>query len=141
VSELAAAGVPASVLVAPVIPGLNDCEVPAILREAKEHGAISASYVLLRLPSTVQPVFLEWLQRTQPTHKDRIESLVRSTHEGRLYQADFGTRMRGTGEFARQIRQTFTVFARRYQLDGIPPALDASHFRRPQPTSGQLRLF
>lgn len=141
VSELAAAGIPASVMVAPVIPGLNDSEIPAILQAANEDGAASAGYILLRLPLTVRPVFLEWLERTQPTKKDRIESLIRATRGGDLNNSEFGTRMRGTGEIADQIAQTFRVFARRFGLDKKPAPLDVSQFRRPQPSSGQLRLF
>jgi DNA repair photolyase len=141
VSELSDAGVPAKVMVAPVIPGLNDSEIPAILQAAQEHGAVAASYTLLRLPLTVKPVFLEWLQRSQPSKKDRVESRIRSTRAGGLNNSEFGTRMKGTGEIADQIQQTFQLFARRYGLDQKQPALDCSNFERPKPTTGQLRLF
>jgi DNA repair photolyase len=128
-------------LAAPVIPGLNDSEIPAVLKAAADHGASSASYVLLRLPLTVKPVFLEWLERTQPLKKDRVESRIRSTRDGGLNDSQFGTRMKGTGEIADQIKQTFQLFARRYGLDKKMLALDCSKFERPKPTSGQLRLF
>ncbi len=141
ISELTEAGIPCLVMVAPVIPGLNDSEIPAILEAAREHGAVGASYVLLRLPLTVRPVFLDWLERTQPTKKERIESRIRAMRDGGLNNSEFGSRMRGSGEIADQIRQTFRVFARRFGLDRPLPPLDVSLFQRPKPASGQLRLF
>lgn len=141
VRELSEAGVPVNVMVAPVVPGLNDSEIPAVLREAAAAGAGSAAYVLLRLPLTVQPVFLEWLARTEPMRAARVESLIRSARGGKLNDAQFGRRMRGSGELAGQIGQTFRVFARKYGLDGGLPPLDTSQFRPPRPSSGQLRLF
>jgi DNA repair photolyase len=141
IAELAQAGIPTSVMIAPVVPGLNDSDIPDLLRAAHEHGALSAGYILLRLPLTVRPVFLEWLARTQPATKDRIESRIRATRDGKLNDSQFGARMRGTGEYAEQIKQTFQVFARRYGLDKKPPPLDVSQFRSPRPSSGQLSLF
>jgi DNA repair photolyase len=141
ISELAGAGIPTSVMIAPVIPALNDSEIPELLRLAHENGASSASYILLRLPLTVRPVFLEWLERTQPSKKEKIESRIRATRSGELNCSEFGTRMRGTGEIADQIKQTFHVFARRFGLDGKLATLDVSNFRRPKPSSGQLSLF
>lgn len=140
-SELSAAGVPTSVMIAPVIPGLNDSEIPGILQAAAEAGAESAGYVLLRLPLTVQPVFLEWLERTQPTKRTRIESLIRGTRQGKLNDSSFGGRMRGSGELAEQIGRTFKVFARKHQLDGPRRELDVTLFRAPRSASGQRSLF
>ena len=128
-------------MVSPVIPGLNDSEIPAILQAAADAGACSASYILLRLPLTVRPVFLDWLERTQPLKKDRIESRIRSTRAGNLSDSKFGTRMQGTGEIADQINQTFRLFAKRYGLDQRLPPLDTSQFQSPIPSSGQRRLF
>ena len=139
--ELSQAGVPTRVMVAPVIPGLTDSEMPAILKTAKEAGAGSASYIMLRLPWAVQDVFLDWLERTYPLKKNRIESLIRSVRGGRMNDSRFGTRMRGEGVLAEQIRQIFKVFAKKYGLDGEVPELDCSQFRPPQPRRGQLRLF
>ena len=141
ITELTAAGVPTVVMVAPVIPGLTDSELPALLREAASAGAASAGYVLLRLPLTVKPVFLEWLERTHPTHAARVESLIRATREGKLNDASFGSRMRGRGPLADQIKQTFHVFSRRYGLDRKLEPLDVTHFEPPRPRSGQMRLF
>ena len=141
IRELTDAGVPTMVMVAPVIPGLNDSEIPNILKAARESGAISASYVLLRLPLTVRPIFMDWLERTQPLKRERVESRIRSTRDGELNDAQFGSRMRGTGEIASQIQQTFRVFARHHGLDRKRPSLNTTHFRPPRSASGQLRLF
>jgi DNA repair photolyase len=128
-------------MAAPLIPGLNDSELPAILEAARDAGAQTAGYNLLRLPLTVRPVFLEWLHRTQPTKAERVEGLIRSTREGQLNQSEFGTRFRGTGPIAEQIKRTFEVFSRKYGLDRATTPLDASQFRPPLPKSGQMRLF
>ena len=138
---LAEAGVPVRVLVAPVIPGLTDTEIPAILAAAKEAGAKSAAYTMLRLPLTVAPVFLEWLGRCYPDRAARIEGRIRGVRGGRLNSPDFGERMSGDGEIARQIAGLFQTFAARHGLDGRLPPLDGSRFRRPGPTGGQLWLF
>ncbi|QDV21561.1 Radical SAM superfamily protein [Gimesia panareensis] len=141
IRELTAAGVPTKVMVSPIIPGLNDHEIPAILQAAKEAGAQSASYIMLRLPLTVEPVFLEWLERTQPTRKERVISRIRQTRDGKLNSAEFGTRIRGTGEIAEQIGNLFQVFARKHGLDQRLPAFDFTQFRPPTTGKGQQWLF
>jgi DNA repair photolyase len=115
--------------------------MPAVLQAVKDAGALAAGYVLLRLPLTVEPVFLEWLERTHPDRKAKVESLIRSTRGGKLYDAKWGVRMRGTGEIAEQIARTFKVFAHKYGLDQHVPPLDRTHFRPPVPSSGQGWLF
>lgn len=141
VAQLTAAGVPVGVMVAPIIPGLNDQEVPAILNAAADAGAICASYVLLRLPLSVEPVFRDWLTRNEPLRQERIESLIRSTRSGQLNDGQFGTRMRGTGEYAEQIKRTFKVFRDKNGLARSMPAFDTSRFRRPVDSAGQMHLF
>ncbi len=141
IRELSAAGVPVGVMVAPIIPGLNDQHIPAVLEAAREAGASSASYVLLRLPLAVRPIFEEWLARNYPEKADRVLALIRSTREGRLNNSQFGKRMRGQGPYAEQINQAFKVFKKKYGLDrGLPP-LDSTQFVPPKPRSGQMRLF
>ncbi len=138
---LTQAGIPTRVMVAPIVPGLNDAEIPTILAAAKVAGAQAASYVLLRLPITVEPVFREWLTRTQPLKAEKIEALIRQTRDGEMYRSGFGVRQRGTGPIAEQVRQMFQVFARKHDLDrGLPPH-DSSLFRPPKPSTGQLELF
>ena len=141
VRAFADAGVPVHVMIGPVIPGLNDSEIPAILEAAAAAGAQGAGYNLLRLPLTVKPVFLDWLERERPLAKERVEGLIRSTRGGGLNDTNFGSRMRGTGPIADQIKQAFRVFARKHKLDGPWSPLETSHFRPPVPRSGQLRLF
>ena len=141
IRELSAAGVPTRVMLAPVIPGLNDSEIPQILKAAREAGAGSAGHVLLRLSGSVRPVFLEWLSRSEPTRAARIESSIRQTRGGKLNDTQFGRRMRGTGTRAEQIDQTFATFAKRYGLDGPLSPFDFSQFRPPRSAGGQLQLF
>jgi DNA repair photolyase len=138
---LADAGVPTCVMVAPVIPGLNSSEIPAILAAAREAGARHAASGLVRLPLAVADVFLEWLSRCYPDRAKKVEGRIRGVRGGKLNNSEFGKRMSGSGEMADQIASLFAVFARRYGLDeGLPP-LDGSRFRRPRPRLGQLWLF
>jgi DNA repair photolyase len=141
IRELSAAGVPVRAMLAPLIPGLNDHEVPALMQAVREAGARAAEYTMLRLPLAVAPVFRDWLTRTHPTHAARIEGLIRGTRSGKLYSAKFGERMRGTGLIAEQIERTFRVFARKHGLDQPLPELDSSQFVPPADRAGQRRLF
>jgi DNA repair photolyase len=140
VRELSNAGVPTRIMLAPIIPGLTDSEVPLILSTAREAGAVDARYTLLRLPLTVEPVFREWLARTQPDKVDKIEGLVRQTRAGKLNRSEFKQRMTGTGEIAEQIRSLFHVFRTKHGFVGLPP-VDCSQFRVPTGPGDQLRLF
>ncbi|MBC8115187.1 MAG: PA0069 family radical SAM protein [Candidatus Saccharimonas sp.] len=141
IRDLSAAGVPVCVMTAPVIPGLNDSEIPALLEAASKAGAKHAGFVMLRLPLAVKPVFLEWLERAEPSKRDRVVGLLQSVRGGELNSSNFGERMRGTGEIADQIKQTFRVFARKHGLDQPLPKLNSKLFVPPKPTSGQLTLF
>jgi DNA repair photolyase len=134
-------GIPTRAMLAPIIPGLTDSELPRLIEAVADAGAESAGMILLRLPLTVQPVFLDWLQTHAPEKREKIESLIRSTRDGKLNQSQFGQRFQGTGAIADQIQQTFRVFAKKYQLDGPGTPLDFTHFKPPRPKSGQLRLF
>ncbi len=140
VETLADAGIPVRVMVAPLIPGLNDHEAAAILKAAREAGAGDARYVLLRLPLTVEPVFREWLERTQPLKAEKVQNLIRDTRSGKLNESNWGQRMVGSGEIANQIRTMFQVFRQKYGFSDLPK-LDTTQFIPPQPTTGQLRLF
>jgi DNA repair photolyase len=140
VSRLAAAGVRVTVMMAPVIPGLTDHEIPALLKAAKEAGATGAGHILLRLPYQIKDLFLEWLQRQFPDRAAHVESLIRDARGGELYDARFHVRQRGEGARARQIDQTFALFKKRYGLDGGRGASDDSSRARRNPR-GQLPLF
>ena len=141
IQMLSEAGVPTRVMNAPIIPGLNDAEIPAVLESAKAAGALGASYILLRLPLTVEPVFREWLERTEPLKLEKIERLIRETRDGKMSNSEFGNRMRGTGPIADQVRNLFKVFVRKLGLDNKFPPHDFSQFRHATPKKGQLRLF
>lgn len=141
IAQLSEAGVPTHVMVAPVIPGFNDSEIPALLEAARNAGAQAASYTLLRLPTTVEPVFFGWLKRFYPNHASKVASLVRSTRDGKLYRSDFSQRMRGTGEFADQIAATFAVFAKKHGLAKRPTPLSTTAFRPPVIPGQQRTLF
>jgi DNA repair photolyase len=138
---LADARIPVGVMVAPIIPGLNDSEIPGILAAASEARAITAGYILLRLPQTVEPVFMEWLERTQPDNRDKVEGRIRNTRDGRLSSSRWGERMRGSGEIADQIRNMFHLFLRKHGLDRKMPPRECNLFQRPDPDPDQLKLF
>jgi DNA repair photolyase len=135
---LADAGVPVNVMVAPVIPGLTDHEMPGILAAAAAAGARSASYVMLRLPHAVKEIFVQWLDDHAPGKKERVLSRLRDLRGGKLYDSTWGKRMRGEGIFAEQTARMFEVAARRAGLDRGHFELSTAHFRRPGGTQMEL---
>src|SRR5580704_7217812 len=140
IRELTAAGIPVSVNIAPIIPGLTDTELPALLEAVAEAGARRAAWALLRLPYQLKDLFLDWLQRSvHPDRAKKIESLIRQARGGKLYDAS-RNRHRGRGAFVDQIAQTFDVFTRKYGLNRDIRPLSTAHFRRPN-VSCQLQLF
>jgi DNA repair photolyase len=136
---LAEAGVPVGVMVAPVIPGLTDSEMPAILAAAAEAGATSAGYVVLRLPFAVKEIFVNWLETHAPSKKDRVLARVRDLRGGQLNVSEWGARLKGEGIFAEQIHDLFAVAVRRAGLNKNVPDFSTENFRRPGGT--QLALF
>ena len=141
IRTLSESGIPTRAMLSPIIPGLTDHELPQLISAVAEAGVESAGLILLRLPLTVQPVFLDWLETHAPEKREKIESLIRATRDGKLNQSEFGQRFRGTGAIADQIQQTFRVFAKKHKLDGPGTPLEYSQFKPPKPKSGQLRLF
>ena len=131
IKALHEAGVPVGVLLAPMIPGLNDYEMPKILAAAAEAGAQSAGLVPLRLPFAVKEIFSDWLTRHFPDRKENVLNRIRSLRGGRLNDADFGSRMRGQGIWAEQLQQMFRVAARKAGLNQRDYNLSTEHFRRP----------
>jgi DNA repair photolyase len=138
IEELSRAGIPVGVMIAPIIPGLTDHEVPSILAEAASRGARFAGCTLLRLPLAVSPLFQEWLEAHYPDRKERVLSLIRSWGEGNLHDSDFGTRMRGKGEFAAQVRALFKIHCAKNGLNREDLGLTTENFQRP---GEQMRLF
>jgi DNA repair photolyase len=140
IRALADAGVPVGVVVAPVIPGLNDHEIPAILAAAADHGAQGAAWTLLRLPGAVEAIFVDWLREQAPLRAERVLSRLREARGGRLNDGRFGHRMRGGGPYVEQLRRVFEVHRRRAGLERAWPPLATEHFRVPG-RAAQGRLF
>jgi DNA repair photolyase len=131
IEELSQAGIPVGVLVAPVIPGLNDHEIPSLVEAAARAGAKSAGYVMLRLPYSVAPLFEQWLDNHFPDRKEKVLNLVRAMRHGKLNESAFGQRMRGEGIFADQIESLFDVSCRKHGISGERQELSTAAFRRP----------
>lgn len=140
VEALAARGVPVGIMMGPVVPGLTEHEIPAILKAAAEAGARSAHYTMLRLPYGVKDLFEAWAREHFPDRADKMLNRVRSMRGGKLYDAAFGTRMRGTGLHADHIAQMFALYKKQYGLNR-GAALSVAGFRVPEEANGQMRLF
>jgi len=142
VQELALAGIPVGVLVAPVIPAITDHELEDILSAAVDAGATSAGYVLLRLPHELKIIFREWLQDHYPERAAHVMSLINQARGGKDYDSRFGQRMRGTGPYAELLRARFDLAKRKLGLQSTDERydLDTSKFRPPGPGGPQLAL-
>ena len=140
-SELAAAGVPTTVMVAPVIPAINDAEIERILEAAAACGVEAAGYVLLRLPLEVRDLFREWLRANFPDRERHVFALIRQTRGGKDYDSTFGKRMTGGGPYAWMIGKRFETTCSRLGLNVNKTQLTTEHFKPPRPTSEQLSLF
>ncbi len=143
VAALAAGGIPVAVLASPMIPALNDTELESILEAATARGAGAAGYIFLRLPLELAPMFEEWLQAHYPGKAKHVMSLIRQSRDGKAYQAQWGTRMRGTGAYAEMLRVRYEAAIHRLGLDQRREAwrLDCSRFQAPAKPTAQLRLF
>lgn len=137
---LAKAGIPTHVNVAPIVPGLTDEEIPAILREAAARGATSAGYIMMRLPGPVEPLFVEWVERMMPERASKILNRVRDVRGGKLTDARFGKRMKGEGEIADSINKLFKIHRDKYGLNRSGFDFALHHFRK-VPDDGQGELF
>ena len=139
IARLTEAGIPAGVMVAPVIPGLTEHEMPAILQAAAEAGARHAGFTLVRLPLAVAPLFEDWLGRHYPDRKDKVLQRIRTMRGGRLNESRFGLRMGGEGHHAAMISRLFRSACRRAGLNQQPWPVSTAAFHRPGPM--QLTLF
>jgi DNA repair photolyase len=139
IATLSQAGVPTGVLVAPVIPGLTDHELPSIIAAATRTGARSAGYVTVRLPHGIGPLFEQWLTQHFPERKDKVLHRIRAIRGGKLNDPRFRSRMSGEGIFAAQIAALFALACRKAGIDGRGPALSTAAFRIP--SNAQLSLF
>jgi DNA repair photolyase len=139
VERLVAAGIPCGVLMAPMIPFLNDSELEALLHAAFDAGALDANYVLLRLPLEVAELFESWLQAHYPDRAQRVMNRLRDCRGGKANDSRFGQRMRGEGVFAELLQRRFSKTRERLGFAGLP-ALRCDRFRAPD-ASGQIGLF
>jgi DNA repair photolyase len=138
IRALKAAGVPVSVMSAPIIPGLTCHELESILEAAAHAGAERAGMTIIRLPHEIKTLFEEWLRGNFPDRADKVLSLIRQCRQGKLNQAEFGTRMVGTGPYAQLIQKRFALAVARLGLDKPRPALDVTRFRK---SGRQMSLF
>ena len=141
IRTLADAGVPVRVMTAPVIPGLNDHELPQLLSAAADAGAKNAGYVMLRLPGAVEPVFTNWLAEVRPESADKVLAKVREVRDGAMSDSQFRRRMRGTGVRADSIAEMFKMFAAKCGLSLESQPLRTELFVPPTDPSGQMSLF
>src|SRR3954469_12222328 len=141
IETLAKAGVPVTVMVAPIIPGLTDHEMPAILKAAAEAGARTAGYTVIRLPFGVKDLFENWLGEHFPDAKEKVLGRIREMRGGQLYDSAWGTRMKGEGIWAGQLESLFDIACRKAGLNQGHRPLSSAHFKRPRADGGQLELF
>ncbi|NIZ02529.1 PA0069 family radical SAM protein [Thalassospira lucentensis] len=140
IRKLSDAGIPVTVLCAPIIPGLNDTEIENIVAACADAGARSVGHIVLRLPLEIANLFEEWLEAHYPDRKAKVISLIKQMRGGDIYQSEFGTRMRGTGPIADLIATRFKAARRKHGLDGRSLNLDCTGFKRPS-ADGQMSLF
>ncbi|MES0880108.1 PA0069 family radical SAM protein [Roseibium sp. SCP14] len=141
IKALSEAGIPTSVMMAPIIPALTDSEIEALLEAAAEHGAQEAAFILLRLPLEVSELFRDWLLRERPDRYRHVMNLIRSMRGGKDYDAKWGERMRGRGPYADQIAKRFSLAAKRFGLNLRRKKLNTDEFVQPQKGGVQLSLF
>jgi DNA repair photolyase len=140
IQALARAGIPVGIMTAPIIPGLTEHELPALISAAAEAGASFAAYTVVRLPHAVRPLFEDWLARHYPERKEKVLNRIQTIRGGRLNDSRFGSRMRGEGIFAEHIAQLFSLSCRRAGIGcGRFPSLSTAAFRRTGAV--QLSLF
>lgn len=138
VEELSAAGIPVGVMTAPIIPGLNDHEIPELLKNVSKRGAKWAGYTIVRLNDAVKIIFRDWLFKNFPERADKVWHLIESCHDGQVNDSRFGNRMRGDGKVAGMIREQFKLYTRKYGLNQENFSFNTSLFHRP---NEQLKLF
>jgi DNA repair photolyase len=136
---LSDAGVPMAVMTAPIIPGLNDSEIEAILEAARDAGARSAGFVMLRMPHEIKDLFTEWLTAHVPDRAKRVLMLMREVRGGKLYDSSFFSRQRGTGPYAELIEKRFRLTVKRLGLDGPRAPLRSDLFTPPVLPKGDTR--
>ncbi|GAB4093920.1 radical SAM family protein [Flaviaesturariibacter terrae] len=138
IAALSKAGVQAGVMLGPMIPGLNEHEMPAILKAASEAGATFSAYTFVRLNGAVKLLFHDWLYKTFPDRADKVWHLIESGHDGKVNDSEFGRRMRGEGNIAQLVADQYKAYTKKYGLTHERLGLDCTQFRRP---GEQMKLF
>lgn len=139
VRQLSAAGIPVNVMIAPIVPSINDHEIPAVMKAVSEAGALSAAYTFVRLNGSIGEIFTDWVHKAYPDRAERILNQIRESHGGNLHDYRSGTRMQGEGKIAEAIKNLFAVSKKKYFKDKVFPELDCTKFIRNP--NGQLSLF
>lgn len=139
IEKLSENGIPVMVLIAPVIPGLTDHEIPKIIKSASDAGATGAGYVMLRLPYGVKDLFSDWLDENYPDRKNKVLHRIESVRDGKLNSKEFYKRMKGEGIFAEQVKKIFELSCRKHGFDKNRFSFDCSKFRRA--SENQLEMF
>jgi DNA repair photolyase len=139
IQKLAVAGIPVNVMLAPIIPGLNDHEILAMAEKVSELGAISIAYTMVRLNGDVAEIFADWAHKAMPDRAERVLNRIRDCHSGQLNDSRFGTRMRGEGEIARVIAQQFKLARAKFFKDKRKPSYNLEWYR--QLKNPQMKLF
>ena len=138
VEELSKAGIKVGVMTAPLIPGLNEHELPALLKAAADAGAVAAGYTIVRLNGAVKFIFHDWLQKNFPDRANKVWHMIEHAHGGQVNDTDFSRRMHGSGNIAEMIGKQFDIYTKKYNLNEKDQDLDCSLFRRP---GAQASLF
>ncbi|MEX0287158.1 MAG: PA0069 family radical SAM protein [Paracoccaceae bacterium] len=141
IQRLTQAGIPVRIMTSPIVPGLTDHELEALLEAGRAAGADTATWIMLRLPQEVSPLWQEWLEEHEPGRAGRIMARLREMHGGKEYDARWGHRMRGEGHYAQMIATRFERAARKLGLDGEVPPLRTDLFQPPLRAGDQLSLF
>ena len=140
IEELNKAGIACGVMNAPIIPGLNSDEIPAVIKAAAQHGAVNAGFTIVRLNGAVSEIFHDWLYKNMPDRADKVWHQIQACHGGQVSDSKFGRRMKGEGPEAEAIRKLFKLSVKKYLQNPAPYELDNSLFQRPE-KNGQLALF
>jgi DNA repair photolyase len=141
VEKLTKAGIPCGIMAAPVIPGINNAEIPLIIEKAAQAGALTAGYTIVRLNGSVGPIFKDWLFKNFPDRANKVWNQICAMHGGSVNDSRWGTRMRGEGHFAELVSHMFRQAKSRHMGGREMPPYNLEAFVRPQNNKGQLSLF
>jgi DNA repair photolyase len=128
IQKLTEIGVPVRVMAAPIIPGLNSEEIPAIIKAAADRGALAAGFTIVRLNGSISEIFTDWIHKAFPDRADKVLNMIKACHDGKLNDSDFGRRMSGDGNIAQSIHQLFRMSVNRFMNDRVMPEFDYSLF-------------